>query len=148
MPDERHSTMSDSEILTRIDAVKSDLGGKIDGLSVDVQGIRQDMTVWRKEFVAQAVYAADERTRAEIRRQLDDKHDELEKRDAELGAEIADLHGEATRKERDRRRMWAALAVTVIGAAASAVFSIAVAAHTTTSPPITVCVPTQQVACK
>lgn len=121
-------SLSDGEILTRLDAI-----------SDDIKDIRADMgswrAEWRNEFVAKLVYEADQRTAAEIRKQL-------ERTDDEQGAAIVDLQAEASRKSRERRTMWTAIVAALAAALVGGMFSLV-----THSQGVTVCVPTQNVSC-
>lgn len=121
-------SLSDGEILTRLDAI-----------SDDIKDIRADMgswrAEWRNEFVAKLVYEADQRTAAEIRKQL-------ERTDDEQGAMIVDLQAEASRKSRERRTMWTAIVAALAAALVGGMFSLV-----THSQGVTVCVPTQNVSC-
>lgn len=127
MTDERRrGDLSDGEILTRLDTI-----------SGEVHAIRDDMARWRSEFVADLVYQADERTRAEVRRQLEAKDDEQ-------GNEIANLQAEASRRAREKRGMWTAITVAIAGALIAGIFGWAGRGE----PSVVVCVPTQQVACR
>lgn len=121
---ERRGELSDGEILSRLDSI-----------SGDIHEIRREMTIWRSEFVAQEVYRADQRTAAEIRRQID-------KDVADIATEVVDLKAEATRKARERRTMWTAITAALAAAVVSGVFGLA---HS--SPQVNVCVPTATQAC-
>lgn len=129
--------MSDGEIVVRLDTITA----RLDTITTDIHE-------WRSEFVPAAVYQADERTRAEIRKQHDDKDEQLAKKDDELGLEITNLQAEATRRAREKRTMWAGIVAAIISAVLAGMFGYFNANHT-----VTVCVPaneqtTTQVVCK
>lgn len=109
--DRRTGDLSDGEILARLNTING-----------AIEEIKEDIHQWRSEFVPTAVYEADERTRAEIRRRLDEKDAALDKKDDELGTEIADLKAEATRRSRERRNMWVAIAAAIISAIVAGMF--------------------------
>lgn len=131
----RVGDLSDGEILARLDTITD----RLDTITADIHQ-------WRGEFVPTEVYKADERTRAEIRRQHDAKHAELEKKDDDLGEEITNLQAEATRRARERRNMWGAIAAAIVGAIVAGMFGYFNAHHST----VILCTPGngQQVTCQ
>jgi hypothetical protein len=113
----RTGALSDGEILARLDTI-----------STDLHEMRTDVLTWRAEVVSREVYEADQRTAKEVRERLEDRLAALSEKDDTLGLRIIDLEGEATRRARERRSMWAAITAAVAGAVIAGTFGF-VGAH-------------------
>jgi hypothetical protein len=81
-------------------------------------------------MLAKDLYAADERTRELHHKHVDGRLDDL-------GIDVVNLQAEATRKDKERRRFWGLLTVTMCGVVGTGLLAWSTALHTSR----VVCVP-------
>lgn len=129
----REGQLSDGEIIARIDALDDKFSGGIAGINGQLQAMDRHYTEHWQRVVFTDVYEADKRT-AEAK---DAHRQEIARLQGEA---ITDVQAELTRKDRDRRKMWTAIAVAIISAGAAWLFSLS-NPMTDNRPVVNVCVP-------